>query len=663
MGYLRRDAVIPAVSKYNYSLKFKNIILKHWPTTTVNGVKVFARLYIYQSGYGIYQTPAHLAIYKLLGMTVKQLQAGKYDGIENTWMYVQGTNISYDISQIQVKNYIDEFSPVIYPASKDPFNPIATEDTRLNPDEYRDNPVWVYGDDGVAIDSSIPEPQWDKDGWITEYLTYQPISTADVPESISDSGILSLIELGNRSTIHFDEEEGHPLIFASILDVDNVMFENKVRIVQKTIEERTTNTYTLNSGSLSSAGSTTSRYLKTAVIEYKFRRVKSTTDPLVATLIAKIETEMDKLSVEKDRPAVKWLNDIRRASTFGDSLNSSVSKQLIRMYHHKLGDSENDLSYNGKLKYDAMATLKVKDFGKVFIKQIKQGYKLKKVKWYKKLLVIVIDIIVVIIIVILVITGNYWAIPLVLSLGALTQSMLAGYWARTGDPAAAQYAMNHAEVLSDAATITGALLNPGLFLIMTALDKIAENSDTGAKIVGALKILYIVYKIYSGMNTPELSEAAKKEAADAAAKEAARQATMSIMDRLTEEISNLVSAIQNISMDNIVDVSLDAIVPPIHISTSMLLLMSIELLNESFTYYMTVLDPPPSIEDKSKQLAESEKDLEDASGPEMIDTINIAYSDPYTNWIDFNEKMQSAPNLMTHGKNVALMNKYYKSGY
>ena len=404
MGYIRRDFTAPTIAKWQYSLKFKNTILKHFPTTTVNGVKVFDRLYTYTNGMGVVKTPSNLKIYKLLGMKVADLERGQYQGIENTYICVPGIDLSYDILQSQVKDYIEDNSPIIYPLSKDPFNPSPTSIdplvpgsrtiTRLNSDPYRDNPEWVYDINGEAEDSSIPEPKWDKDGWITTYLTYNPPVAADVPETIGDAAILGLIEAGDRNSIHFDDEEDHPLTFVSLLDTNNVLFENKVRIVQKSIEERITHTYTVGARSIRPNGTNTSRYLKTAVIEYKFRRIKDVDDVLVAPLIVKIETEMEKLSIRLNGVVrSSRLQSIRQSNTFGDSLESSVSKQLIRMYQWYKGPSETELSYNGYLKYDAMATLKAKDFGKIFSKQIRQGHTLKKVKWYKKLLVIIIDII------------------------------------------------------------------------------------------------------------------------------------------------------------------------------------------------------------------------------------------------------------------------------
>lgn len=602
MGYIRRDLGVPAMAKWQYSLKFKNTILRHWPTMMIGTTKVFAPLFVYQNGLGIYKTPAHLKIYKLLGMKVSDLEAGQYDGIENTYMSVPGIDLSYDILQTQIRSYIEFNSPQIYPLSKDPFNVDPVASTRLNPDPYRDNAAWLYGADGVALDTTIPEPKWDKDGWITAYLTYEPTVKADVPESIGDAQILGLIESGDRNSIHFEEDEGHPLIFASILDTQNVLFENTARIVQKTIEERTTNTYVLNQGNLSNAGTAVGRYLKTAVVEYKFRRVKDASDPLVAALITKIETEMEALSLKLN--TTKWTGVMRtakQAGTFGSSLNSSVSKQLIRMYHHEVGPAETLLNYNGYLKYDGMATQKAKDFGKIFSKQITQGHTLKKVKFWKKLLVVVITIIAVIVAVILIIFQQYWAAAMVLSFAAGLQMGLAYYWAKHGDPAAANFAMGHAEFLSVCATVVGiwAVLQEGIkqAVIEAAKQAIKEalkDSDFG--------VLVDIYNAYTGDFK---------------------------METMTEMLTTF-----------------------------------IKFLNTAFEMYSKIVDPgTEDMKKLSEDLAASNKLVEDTAGAEMLDTIEVEYSDPYNNWIDFNEKMQSMPYMMTAGRNRMLMNRYYVSGF
>lgn len=642
MGYIRRDFTAPAIAKWQYSLKFKNTILKHFPTTTINGVKVFASLYLYKNGVGVLKTPAHLKIYKLLGIKVADLEKGPYDGIENTYLYVTGTELSYSVTPSQVQTYIELNSPQVYPLSKDPFNSDPTADTDLNPDIFKDNPEWTYDENGEAIDSLIPEPQWDKDGWITTYLTYNPPVKADVPESISDSEILGLIEAGDRTNIHFDDEEDHPLTFVSLLDTANVLFENKVRIVQKTIEERTTHTYVLNKGALSSNGVTVGRYLKTAVIEYKFRRIRDAHDPMVDELVAKIESEVAKLSTKLNEvPRLTKLRQIKLTNTFGDSLDSSVSKQLIRMYYDRNGYSENDLSYNRYLMYDAMATLKAKDFCKIFSKQIKQGHTLKKVKWYKKLLVIVIDIIVIVVAVVLIMTGNLAAAAMVLSFGAMLQSGLAYYWAKHGDPAAANYAMGHAEFLGTVAMAVGIIAGvQGAYEMLAG--KVSENMTTEA-------ILAKIQEVGQEAITDAMIQAAVVQVKDVTLQQ--------VIDYVIANINDLVlEAVQSVVLGGLQDVG--------SMTTGQMLMTGVNTLNKGFSLYMQYVDPSQDkLADKKAELEATQKELEDTAGPDTLDTIEIEYSDPYNNWIDMNEKMQNMCYIMTQGKNRLLMNKYYNSGY
>ena len=368
------------------------------------------------------------------------------------------------------------------------------------------------------------------------------------------------------------------------------------------------------------------------MIEYKFRRIKDVDDVLVAPLIVKIETEMEKLSIRLNGVVrSSRLQSIRQSNTFGDSLESSVSKQLIRMYQWYKGPSETELSYNGYLKYDAMATLKAKDFGKIFSKQIRQGHTLKKVKWYKKLLVIIIDIIIIVVAVIVFILtgGNLAAVALVLSIGAMIQMALAYYWAKNGDPAAANYAMGHAEWLG-----YGAM---------------------------AFSIANIMQHVYQ-----KLAEEAVKEAIKEAIKEGVKQATMKTVEDITfqQVVDYVFGYIKDLSLDTVKELVLGLVPNTSHMTTGQLLNMGVQYLNQGFSIYTQYIDPSQDkINDKKAELEASNKELEDTAGPETLDTIEVEYSDPYNNWIDMNEKMQSIPMMMTQGKNKLLMNKYYNSGY
>jgi len=590
MGYITRDAVGPAVTAYVAASFFKNRMLMAdlgWPTTTIDGRLVFGRLYYYQNGVGVYKTPRHLAIYKLLNMDVGDLEAQSYEGVENAYLYVRGVNIEYAVTRTEAEGYIEEFSPLIYPDNPDPFNPDPNPDpiTDLNPDPFK----------------GTEDAQWDSEGWITSYITYTPPTSTQVNEFITDAEVIALINANDKNTLWYDSEDSSRLTALALLDSSNVMFEKNIQIRVKELEQKTT--YVRNRHK-SYQGSNSARYIKSVIVEYKFRRILDPADVAADGYMAAVAAE------------VAALDDIHQLGGFvgrrvktvdfiANSTKSSFAEQLIDMYDYVVPITETALNYGGYLKVDGMSALKVRDFMEIFVKQIASGHQQKKTKWYKKLLVVIVDIIVVVVaVVVFIVTGgNLAAVSFVFALGAMVQTALAAYWVKNGDYAAAQYASKHAMYLGTAAQIA-AIANifygdPGL------MEKIAAATMAVAK-------------------------ATKNEDLELAA-----------------SIAALISSGYAMTQ-----------------STSNLMLTGVSALNQSFTVYSRYISPPDKgIEELQGKLVESERELEDLSGPEKIDTVEREFSDPYTNYIDVNEKMQGMPYLLTHGRNAALMEKYYDSNY
>lgn len=661
--YVRRDSTGPAIISYAKSAKFKNTVLQYWPTTTINGVKVFDRLYTYSGG-AVNESASAKKIYKLIGVTVSELKSRKYKGIESTWLYLKAnganSSVSYSLADADITSYMEDFSPQIYPNSKDPFNSDPAANTDMNPDPYKNNPQWVYADtdgdgDFEAVDTSIPEPQWDKDGWITTYLTYKPPQTSDVPDTaMTNAQILSLVELGDKTNIHFDDEEGHPLTFASILDTANIMFENTARIVQREVERRTTHTVVLNDPT--SVSTSVGNYLVSAVIEYKFRRIRDSSDPAVASFITKLKQELDALTIQANSAFnSRWF---KKQGNIGKSVYSSISKQLIRMYEFERNPDDSVLTYAGHLRYDAMAALTVKNFSKVFLKQMDHGQKLKKVKWYKKVLVVIIVIVAIVFAVFFAAFGMFWMSAIVLAVGQLAIMGLSMHWANNGDPAAAKMAGNASEILGYVS------LAFGVYAMMTSVyDKLLTQAAMD-EISNQIKQELVQDGI----------ENITSEASKEALKEITKEAILnSSEDILGQTISNLsIGDVFSYTMHNISDIAISgvkevalSVVPNFSSqTTSEILLSGVKTLNFAFNTYKQYIDPMPDrLDDKAKQLEDSNKKLEETAGAEMLDSIEVQYSDPYDNWIDINELMQRMPYNMTQGKNAQLMSISFNSGF
>jgi hypothetical protein len=575
-------------------------------------------------------------------------------------------------------NHIDVFNPTVYDPPNSPgLNPYVKTD--MNPDPYKDNPYWVYSDidgDGVyeATETSIEEPQWDKNGWITAYLTYSPLSASNIPADVSDNALFDLVASADKKLIHFDEDEAHKLTFAALLDSGSLVFQKQMRVINRTIERKTVYTMTSLKGSNSYRSSQSeSSYMKTAIIELKFRRIASAGSASAAPLLEKIAAEIAIAnSSAKTTARNGGLANRLMADGFLISRNKvGISAQIMNMYYEISGNADTDLNYQGHIRYDSFADLPAKDFIRIFGEQIDNGYKLKKTKWYKKALVILIDIIVVVVIIILVVTGQVWAVSLALALGQLIQGQLAAYWAKNGDYSAAIYAGKHAQFLSTAARIYAGFQTFG---ISEGLLAISKNSKTGAKIILALQIVLILYGMYSsdsGVPASEGTTGDNVEGVDASGAEAQPgniAPEPSVLDNIITMYN--ADALGDLTIENIAELSLDATLEGLlaslgGVNTGNMMHMSLQLVNALFTLYQSNVDPSSDIQDKQKQLDASNKALDESNqcSAETIDAINKEFSDPYSNVFDFNEKMQGIPDMMTVGKNRNLMDKYYTSGF
>ena len=588
MGYVRLDAVEPAVNTYLAATRFKNLTLRHWPKALVDGVEVFATVYYYLDGVGVLQTPMHLEVYKLLGIKVADLQAQSYEGVASAYLYVDGVDVAYGVTPLQITTYIEEFSPLIYPDNPDVFNSDPAPDplTNLNPDPL----------------AGTEDELWDENGWIYSYITYEPPTATYVDAAISDTDIFALIDANDKNTLWYDEEDSSRLTCLALLDSGSVMFEKSMRVVQKTIDTKNTYTVNLHRGRTSSTGLNTTRYLKSVVIEYRFRRIKAVDDPSVTEFITTIGSEVAALEAMRDySPVIS--NSIRRLGVVGATIYSSYAQQLISMFRYVVPVTETALNYKGYLKVSGMAALKSKEFMKVFGGQVRSGFSKKKVEWYKKALVVIIDIITIVIAVVVFIFtgGNMYAVATVFAVGALVQSALAMYWSKNGDYGAAAYAGKHAQYLATTAAVAGALAmanDPWTMEALLYATNIAVQQYGTEDLQVAVAVASAAYAGYSAVNGNSQ------------------------------------------------------------------VLSTISFLNQSFAVYANYISPPAEgIAELAEELATTEQALEDTAGPEKFDVVEREFSDPYTNWIDFNEKMGSMPYMLTHGLNRNLMERYYSANY
>lgn len=711
--YIIRDVLGPAVIQHTQALAFKNVILKYWPKLTMSdGTVVFQRLYLWRKNQGVLQTPAHLAIYRKLGMKVSTINSQNKKGLDALWIDVSdlGTT-SYDMPNHEIAEYIEQFSPQIYSTGADPFNPILAPDplTDLNPDPYKEGTL--LNENGEVI-----PPLWDKDGWITSYLTYQPLSGLGDP-NISDADILTKCSGYNPSEVTFPEvDQLNRVTTIAMLDEEGAVFERETRILQRTIEERTVKI--LPKYSWEESTTTTSRYLTSAKVEFRFRRVAKAVgpggtwddaDPLIArvqeVIASLVKEDLPEITNEVERYAIISAYEDRQK---GRQPQLSMNRQLFRMYeyyHLDVGDwgyvisegvqgTYNSADADIAMRTDYLSALSPKKFATVFAGHMKAGYDETPAEWWE-IIVVVILVIIIIIIAILVaiftlgagsaVSVALFNVSMVLLVGSLVLTGLSMYWANEGKPGAAKIAGNAAEYLGYAAMITGlasAYLSWAANSALEATKQAAHAELVAAQSSGAPTValqasydkaaLALATNGGSAVNVvvKTLQLAAKLDVIDADVAMYINLAAGSY-DSLADGISNfdvaaldfgtVLSTIPDI--DEITDIVLTGFTDFASQSTVEIMQQTLNALNVFYNAYLKYIDPTAKdLVSKQDELRAQEKELA-VINIDHTEAVWKVYEDKYSSIFEVGDVFEKSYIHLTSGRNKALMCKYYESGY
>lgn len=648
MSYVIRDPLGPALATYAKGKRFRARVAKYWPTRDIDGIKVFASLPVWDSSNGVNKSENNLKLYKLLGITVKQLEENDYKGLKKAYLKVNPITSEITLTDTEIGNFLNDATPQIYPNNENVFSsdPATPKDENHNPDPYQNNPLYVDIADanGDIPADALPEPQWDQYGWITDFVIYQPTKLLDSTYigNPTDQEIIDIVNTGDPKYISIsDIEYTSPIFFAALSDTDNLLYEKKMTIVKKDLIQK--DTLYLNA-KVKPTHKTTSYILQEAVIKVEYRRIQDATDAAVAPLIAKIQNLINELN---SPVTISFKGVDIDSQLFQDS---NIAEQIRNMKYTIQGYEPDQLNYKNHLRYDETVVMYAKQFSVLFAGQIKFGYTKKPATFWQKAVSVFVSIVVVIVVVVLVITGQVWAVPIALSAGALLQSGLAMYWAGRGEYAAATYAGKHAQYLSTAAEYSGYItaIYAKLWntLALMTIGKMLELGHASEDIQAAFKVITLIALAAEGRtDTAAISEETSTNTADV---------TVQSVDKITEP------TMEQISKD------ITDMVESVHIQT-LLNRFTVKdwmsLLNTGYEYYINAMNPAPKLDKLAAKVAAQNKELKELEGPEVMDTVEREFSDPYDNYIDFNSKIDKMPQAMTHGLNAALMNTYFNTGY
>lgn len=640
--YIIRDELTPAIEGHMSALAFKNTMLKYWPRTTANGVETFGTVILWAGS--VQQDNAHRRIYKQLGMKIKDMEKENYSGLDYTYLYLAPYSAPNGlVTQADIRSYICEYTPMIYPASNDVFNPEPLAVTNLNPDPNKGT-VNAY---------------WDAQGWITVSVVYTPTKLELVDSQITDAQILAKCRAMATNEIFFDPTLHNRATVVALMDADKAVFENTIRVVSRNVVLKDNLMTANNIGRYNGIANEQVRYLQSAKLELKFRRIAdiSVGKTLTAgeqTLVSLIETKIEALddiaavesTFNRRLPALA----ITAMRNMSRNAYSSHAQQLIAMSNWVTPFTDDGLitttvggsngyyidNQNASVKPSGITDLPPAEFKKEFLKLVKFGYKVheKKGHWYDKVVSIVIAVVVVVAAIMAAIAQQYWLSAMILSAGALAETGWVMYMAKNGGGAKGMsLAGKLSEFLGVAAMVAGIAATYQAFVQQAAkqalISSIAKDIAAIASKLGILKddastAIGAILGAYDGLSSISLDSSS--------------WSIESIADNLSAGVTKFVSQPLSAIMNKVIN-----------------------WLNMGFNMYMKLVSPGnEGLADKRAQLDALEKEVENTN-PENSENIWKSYQDPYGSVFEVGDYYDKTYPMMTQGSITRMMNQCYYS--
>lgn len=688
--YVIRDSVGPSIRQHFSDSAFKNVMLKYFPKhTTSNGTVVFDRLIIWRGSFLLDNN--HRRIYKAMDIPVKNLTSNVPSGVEYTYFYLAPYSTSNSVvTSLEVRNYIERFSPMVYPSHKNVFNPDLLDTTDMNPDPYK------------GTDNEL----WDNNGWITVYLQFNPKFVTndlrtegfEITTKTTDQDILSACQNASPAYIMYDVDDSNRLAFAALLDKGSSVFEKSFRIVSKQVTTVVRESTTFRGSSFS----TSTKYLKSANIEMKFRRTTDANDQIADTLVNLLIScsvvLKDYANNIASRSTIYIDNSLDELYTFKDpakELNYPINQQIAEMANYTFPAVDNEMHYtvDGEdgdyyasnqqvyIKVDGLADLPPKKFKKEFMRLLKTGYEVKKKKghWYDKVVSIVIAIVA---IVVAFYSGNWQIAALALSVGALAETAWAFYLTKNGGGTGAIGMTGKiANILGLLATLANIVNLIGSLQKAMQQEALKEGINRAAQ-EGALEgmddaAMASINSAFEQTFADAAISSVQSIAADAVAATAGLLGQLGVIDG---NVATIISAgangfnflseggsgslsLANLSIESVEEGVRNGVLKFFSKPLSEILNQTVGWLNSGFNFYASTINPPnEGLADKVAQLEKMEQELEETN-VDQLPYIFSCYEGPYDNIFDMNEKMDSAYAMMTVGRIMNMMNRYYNSGW
>jgi hypothetical protein len=689
----------PKIRAHTNAVAFKNTIIKYWPHSIVNGQDTFGSLTTWTPA-GIVQDNAHRRIYHVLGMKIKNIPVQDPGQIDATYMYLKAYNAPNGaIDETDIRNYISDYSPLIYPTHANVFNPDPTSTVDMNIDPYK----------------NTVNARWDNNGWMTTILVYCPTTIDLVDNSITDQQIIQKVHDISYKDIFYDQYTCSRLTALAMLDTGNTVFETRVRIIEKTIVLKDQFLSAKNIGRHGGIAAEQIRYVKQAQIEFSFRRIADvhvglTLPTAITEYFLVIDTKVESLIPVSSIAHAFGLRGISdktglfasktSLSDMSRSLNASVNQQLCTMANwanpypndHILISTDPTLvnsyyadSQETQVKISGLIDLPPVKFKKEFLSLVTSGFSVHKKKghWYDVVVSAIIAIVAIALAAIAIVAQQYWLAAVILSAAAMAEGLWGMYLAKNGgSPGSIHETMGISNALGIAAMIVGIAtiyqswvnqLEKQAFTDAAAQElQESIESDEAAGLTINSEATTIAAQNFSAAYVESSATSIVSILSDAVSSAVAVGGKLGILgDNATKYAGFAVGSVDGITtafssattttLDSIENSIINGVKNFVSKPLSEILNQVVNWMNTVFNVYMSIVAPPnEGLADKQAALDKISKEVE-TTNPENMENTWLMYTDPYGSIFEVGDIFDKTVPMLTNLSISGMMNKCYYS--
>ena len=373
MATIYRSYLPPARARWASNYAAYNAFKRAWPTTTIDGIRVYQKSLIYWQG-GMTLNASQKRFINKIGLSYEELASQSYEGVENCYFKLNGSKYTYEpMDAVEIANDLSNAFAI-----GDEFEVAVSYGGDLR--RYTTTFIQPDGTGGYTVDTAGIRAMLNSDR--VKYFANAKTEAAGSMFQETETSIYNVSVGRNRTAIstpvtkleYNDSDTGNGKLYDCLAMLDD----------GTTFQEIGINTERVT------AVETKDQYGNSHVIgEYSY---------IVKFRVIATPTHASYITTQCSTVA----NAVKASMLYTGAVNISMTnhaqdtliKQAVLLMSNP---SSHPAFYNGYLRVDYCASIKRKDFVKIFGQIFDSGYTKKKTKWYEKVIAIVIIIIAVVI--------------------------------------------------------------------------------------------------------------------------------------------------------------------------------------------------------------------------------------------------------------------------